>query len=225
MLLTSWDRGLKSKLHHCYFWNLPRACASTVNMKPSFITRAFLPSIIVCVAVEFAFAQTSTPSAVDVRLVTDQADAVLAILAKRKANQSITEADWQRVFQSEGYIRLKKRETSMKQSFEDADFKTFVLSDQLAARSQALEETVARWKRADITRAAGLTLAYLPKRAQIKAKLYPVIKPRENTFVFEVKTDWRSSSMLTQQCRARNLKTRFQRKVAARGSRSAFGVG
>jgi Putative zinc dependent peptidase (DUF5700) len=158
-------------------------------MKPSFIAKTFLSLLIVCVAVEFAFAQTSTPSAVDLRLVTDQADAVLAILAKRNANQSITEADWQRVFQSEGYIRLKKRETSMKNSFEDADFKTFVLSDQLAARSQALAETVARWKRADITRAARLALAYLPKRAQIKAKLYPVIKPRENTFVFEVKTD------------------------------------
>lgn len=166
-----------------------RIRASTVNMKSSFITSAFLTSIIVCVAVELAFAQTPTPSAVDVRLVTDQPDAVLAILAKRKANQSITEADWQRVFQSESYIRLKKRETSMTRSFEDADFKIFVLSDQLAERSQALEETVARWKRADITGAARLALAYLPKRAQIKAKIYPVIKPRENSFVFEVKTD------------------------------------
>lgn len=158
-------------------------------MKPSFITKTFLPSIIFCVAVEFAFAQTSTPSAVDLRLVTDQADAVLAILAKRKANESITEADWQRVFQSEGYIRLKKRETSMKRSFEDADFKTFVLSDPLVERSQALEDTVARWKRGDITRAARLALAYLPKQARIKAKIYPVIKPRDNSFVFEVKTD------------------------------------
>lgn len=134
-------------------------------------------------------AQTSMPSAVDVRLSTDEAEAVLAILTKRKANQPITDADWERVFQSEGYIRLKARETSMKRSFEDVDFKTFVLSDKLAEQAQVLEETLERWKRADTTGAARLALAYLPKQARIKAKIYPVIKPRENSFVFDVKTD------------------------------------
>jgi hypothetical protein len=140
-----------------------------------------------CVSV--CTAQTSMPSAVNVRLITDEADAVLAVLAKKRANQAITEADWQRVFQSEGYIRLKKRESSMKRSFEDADFKTFVLSDQVGAQAQALEETLAKWSKADITHAARLALAYLPKQARIKAKIYSVIKPRNNSFVFEVKTD------------------------------------
>lgn len=128
-------------------------------------------------------------TAVNVRLVSDEAEAVLAILAKRKANQAINEADWQRVFQSEGYVRLKQRETSMQRSFEDADFKTFALSDQLAARAQSLEETLSKWKHADITRAAKLALAYLPKEARIRAKIYPVIKPRDNTFVFDLKND------------------------------------
>ncbi len=134
-------------------------------------------------------AQTAHLSSVNVRLVTDEAEAVLAILAKRKANQSLTEADWQRVFSSEGYVRLKKREASLKRSFEDNDFKSFVLSDETAKRAQALEETLTRWKRADITRAAHLALAYLPKEAHITAKIYPVIKPKQNSFVFDVKTD------------------------------------
>jgi hypothetical protein len=133
--------------------------------------------------------QGSSSSAVEVQLVTDEADAALAILAKRKHNQPITDADWQRVFQSEGYVRLKQRETSMQRSFEDADFKTFMLSDQLAAKTTALEETLARWQRADITRVAQRALAYLPQDAVIRAKIYPVIKPRDNSFVFEVKSD------------------------------------
>ena len=134
-------------------------------------------------------AQASLLTAVNVRLVTDEAEAVLAVLSKKKTNQPITEADWQRVFQSDGYVRLKKRETSLKRSFDDADFKTFVLSDQLAERQQALEETLERWKHADISGAARLALAYLPKQARISAKIYPVIKPRDNSFVFEVRTD------------------------------------
>ena len=134
-------------------------------------------------------AQTSMPSAVNVRLITDEADAVLAVLAKKRANQAITESDWQRVFESEGYIRLKKRESALNRAFEDADFKIFVLSDQVGAQAQALEETLARWSKADITHAARLALAYLPREARISAKIYPVIKPRTNSFVFEVKTD------------------------------------
>lgn len=145
--------------------------------------------MVVKISLIVLFVFGSVSAQVNVRLVTDEAEAVLNVLAKRKANQPIVAADWQRIFQSEGYVRLKKRETSMQRSFEDADFKTFVLSDGLAQRAQALEVTLARWKSADVTRAARLALVYLPKDAQIRAKIYPVIKPRENTFVFEVKED------------------------------------
>jgi len=141
--------------------------------------------LVVCVALSVAPAT----AAVNVRLVTDEAEAVLAILAKRQANESISEADWQRVFQSEGYVRLKRRETSMQRSFEDSDFKTFVLSEQLLGRAAALQETLARWKTANTTRAARLAVAYLPRNAEIRAKIYPVIKPRENSFVFDTKSD------------------------------------
>jgi Putative zinc dependent peptidase (DUF5700) len=156
----------------------------------SIILRGLLNGLIISISfASVCLAQGAMPSAIDVRIITDEADAVLSILAKKRMNQPIAEADWQRVFQSEGYVRLKKREASMNYSFEDADFKPFALSDQLAERAKALEETLDRWKRADITGAAGKALSYLPTRAQIKAKIYPVIKPRDNSFVFEVKTD------------------------------------
>lgn len=125
----------------------------------------------------------------DIRLVTDEPEAVLAVLAKKKANQEITEADWNRIFSSEGYTRLKKRELAMQRPFEETDFRKFVLSEELAQRAAALEETLAKWKRADLTRSGELALAYLPAGARIRAKIYPVIKPRDNSFVFDVKTD------------------------------------
>jgi putative zinc-dependent peptidase DUF5700 len=128
-------------------------------------------------------------SRVNIRVITDEADAVLAILVKRKANQTLTDSDWQRVFSSEGYVRLKQRETSMKRSFEESDFKTFALSDELLSRADALAQTLKAWKTADATHAAELALAYLPKSAHINAKIYPVIKPRQNSFVFDLATD------------------------------------
>ena len=172
----------KSPLHRCD------------KHRTSSVVKPRTPAGLLALICALAFAPTclaSSPidSKLDVRLVTDEPEAVLSILAKKKANQPITDADWQRVFQSEGYVRLKARETSMKRSFEDADFKTFVLSDQVSERFQALEETLARWKRADVTSSARLALAYLPKNAHIRAKIYPVIKPRDNSFVFDVKND------------------------------------
>jgi hypothetical protein len=145
-----------------------------------------LGSVIASVSLESPGAQ---PARVDVRLVTDEAEAVLAILEKRAAGAPVDDADWRRLFASEGYVRLKRREEAMKRQFEDAEFRSFVLSDALAGRRQALDTTLRAWSRIDTTRAAALALAYLPKEARIRAKIYPVVKPRENSFVFDVDTD------------------------------------
>lgn len=138
---------------------------------------------------ETAATQKSSASRVDVQIVTDEAEAVLRILSERERGQEVTEGDWQRVFQSEGYRRLQKRERSMQRPFEDADFKTFVLSGDLVKRRQALAETLAKWKASDVNSIAARPLAYLPRDARIRAKIYPVIKPRDNSFVFEINED------------------------------------
>lgn len=154
--------------------------------------RKLICGIIASIVFVFApvcFAQTADLSRVNVHVITDEADAVLAVLAKRKTNQPVAEADWQRLFSSEGYVRLKKREATMQRAFEDTEFKTFVLSDDLAERAPALAETLAKWKQADVSNAARLALAYLPENARIQAKIYPEIKPKANSFVFDVKTD------------------------------------
>lgn len=146
---------------------------------------------------------------VQVRMVTDEADAVLVILDKLEAQRQakadaqaqatpeaqpgagaqITDADWQKLFATEGYRRLKKREAAMKRAFTDDDFRKFVLSPELLARVEKLHATLDAWKAADVSRPAQLALAYLPDDATIKASVYPAIKPLQNSFVFEVETD------------------------------------
>ncbi|MBS1796056.1 MAG: hypothetical protein JSS81_19550 [Acidobacteria bacterium] len=124
---------------------------------------------------------------VDLEIVTDEADAVLRILEKKENAQEITPADWEKIFSSEGYTRLKKRETAFKRPFEETAFQKFVLSNELGARRKILAETLAAWKKTDVERPAAMALAYLPAAARIRARVYPVIKPADNSFVFDLK--------------------------------------
>src|SRR3990172_11772713 len=132
---------------------------------------------------------TAQSPRLQVRLVTDEADAVLAILEARAARSPIPESDWQRLFQSEGYQRLKRREASLERAFEDSAFRSFVLSPELQQKRAALRQALAAWVTVDLTSAARHAFAYLPDAASIRVKVYPSIKPRSNTFVFETRTD------------------------------------
>lgn len=122
-------------------------------------------------------------------MVPDEAYAVLTILDKRHRGETVIEADWGQVFASEGYVRLKAREESMRRKFEDATFREFVMSDALLARREELAQTLHSWLTADITNARDLALAYLPKGARLRARVYPVIKPATNSFVFDLEGD------------------------------------
>jgi hypothetical protein len=137
--------------------------------------------------------QTSESNAalnrIQLTLNVDEAEAVLAILDKCAAGTAIIESDWQRLFATEPYVRLKKREASLHRDFTDDDFKKFVVSSELAAKDSALRHTLGAWRQADLAASARRVLTYLPEQAVIKAKVFPVIKPITNSFVLDVLTD------------------------------------
>lgn len=133
-----------------------------------------------------------------VRIAMDasEAEQVLTILDLRAANKPVPEAAWQKLFATEPYRRLKAREKAIGEqfhnpslAFSDEDFRKFVLSDELKGRAAALKAALAAWRKADLDGVARRDLTYLPAAAVIHAKVFPVIKPRINSFVWDLNTE------------------------------------
>jgi hypothetical protein len=126
---------------------------------------------------------------IQLQLDTSEAEAVLVVLDKLRARHLVEEGTWAQVFASEPYRRLKQRETGMQRAFTDSAFRRFVESPALVARADSLRRTLAAWSQADLAASARRVLAYLPDTARIRARVYPVIKPQSNSFVFEPATN------------------------------------
>jgi len=124
----------------------------------------------------------AAPDRVQLRFDTAEAVAVLRFLETQQS-------DWPDLFGTAGYQRLKARETAMHREFSDSDFAAFVRSDSLGRRAGELRRALTDWEQADVAGASRRALAYLPPEAHIHATVYVVIKPRTNSFVFDVQTD------------------------------------
>jgi hypothetical protein len=126
---------------------------------------------------------------VQVLFDTTQASYALSFIETRKDSATWTADDWKELFGTDGYKRLKQREEGMQRPFTDSSFRAFILSDTLAARATALRAAFTQWARADIRAASAKALAYLPASARIAATVYIVIKPKTDSFVWDLDKD------------------------------------
>lgn len=60
----------------------------------------------------------------DVRVITDQAEAALVALGRAARGEPIPEHDWERLFATEGFRRLEARERSLERTIDREAFRT-----------------------------------------------------------------------------------------------------
>ncbi len=136
-----------------------------------------------------ALCANAAPTGPQVRIVTDEADAALAILEEHAATGGVKPESWERLFKSEVFVRLKKRQESFGGKDIEKGFQEFLTSEEALSRRVELRAGVEKWKHLDVTAAARRAAAYLPGGLQLRATIYPVIKKSENSFVFELTTN------------------------------------
>lgn len=130
-----------------------------------------------------------TGAPVEVRVVLDEADAVVALLERRARGSDPDEEDWRRVEATTGYVRLKRRQESFGADDFDVRFREFLSSEETLERLPELREALVKWRTIDAGGAGALARDYLPQDIRIRATIYPVIKRTPNSFVFELDSD------------------------------------
>src|SRR5208283_4184176 len=105
-----------------------------------------------------------------------EAEQALVILHKEQSHQMVTDADWQKLFATFPYQWLQMREAGLHREFLEAP--------ETEARTAEWTETLAGMERANMTAIGERILAWLPEGAEIHTRVFPMIKPKTNSFVW-----------------------------------------
>ncbi len=127
--------------------------------------------------------------ATELTMVLDEAEAALRILEVRDRGGTPSEADWERLWESEGFRRLEARQESMGRAGTREGVADFLRGEESLGRLLEFQEAIARWRAASVSEAGSKAGAYLPSGTLIRAKVYPVIKHTRNSFVFDLDGD------------------------------------
>lgn len=113
----------------------------------------------------------------------------LAVARRLAAGEKLDEEAWLEIYETTAFRRLVEREQSLGRSFTRDGFARWVEDELTGADLEALAKTLEAWKATDFERLAEGIRPYLPADAPIRATVYVVLKPRDNSFVFDLGGD------------------------------------
>ena len=146
-----------------------------------------VPAVVVfgtlCLLPAAPSARAAEPAASDVALDAGEAEAALDIVATRAAGRPVAEAQFERLFATEGFRRLEACERRRDRPFDRAEFRSFLQAPETVARLGELRRTLDAWEALGTASAWRRAAAYLPAGAKVSARVFPVVKPRDNSFV------------------------------------------
>jgi hypothetical protein len=134
--------------------------------------------------IALSFVAGTLPAQTAVRIDAGQARTALAMI--RGTGTAAADSLWSAHARTAGYRRLHEREAAMGRAFTDSSFRQFLGSDTMRARADLLERTLESWENADFSAAESRARAFLPAGTELRATVYITIKPRSNSFVFDV---------------------------------------
>lgn len=140
-------------------------------------------------AVALAALAVGAAPADTVRIDQGEARAALRIMLQLQRNIHPADADWAALFASAGYKRLQQREASFKHPFTDQSFAAFLAQPATLARTDALQRTLNAWSSQSLEQMLSRARAYLPTGATMHATIYLLIKPKTNSFVYQLDTN------------------------------------
>ncbi|MBP1643940.1 MAG: hypothetical protein H6Q03_2609, partial [Acidobacteria bacterium] len=82
-----------------------------------------LLQLLAALALLAAPAPAATGARVELKVDTAQAEAVLDLVEKHAVGTAPAESDWERLFSTEPYLRLERREASLGRPFSRDDFR------------------------------------------------------------------------------------------------------
>jgi len=145
------------------------------------LRRAFLCAILLAAA---HGAAAGPRAATSLTLDASEAEQALTILDTEAAGRPVAPQAWQALFATTPYRWLKGREAGMGRPLEDAAVQRFLAAPATVAQRADWRRTLAAMKAADMPAIGAGVLAWLPADATLKARVFPMIKPASNSFVW-----------------------------------------